>query len=82
MINQGQVSLAWIKGAPIQMAKIYRMVLNSFQAIGGDGYPPVTGHKSFSDSGFSDAEVLRAYIVEHSPLKAADYDPGDTVVRR
>jgi hypothetical protein len=25
---------------------------------------------------------LRAFIIKHSPLKAADYQPGDAVVRR
>jgi 5'-nucleotidase/UDP-sugar diphosphatase len=82
VIYNGHVSQVLIKGEPVQMSTTYRMVLNSFQAIGGDGYPSLIGHKSFSDSGFSDAEVLRAFIVKHSPLKAADYEPGDAVVRR
>lgn len=81
-VDSGKVSQALIRGAPVQMSKTYRLVVNSFQAIGGDGYPPLTGHKSFSDTGFADAEVLRAYIAKHSPLKAADYAPGDAVVRR
>ena len=32
--------------------------------------------------GFTDAEVLRGYIAARSPLKVADYQPGDDVVRQ
>jgi 5'-nucleotidase/UDP-sugar diphosphatase len=34
------------------------------------------------DSGFVDADVLREYIADHSPLKATLFAPGDAVVRR
>ena len=58
------------------------MVINNFQATGGDGYPKVSDHKSHVNTGYVDAEVLRAYISARSPLKAADYQPGNAVVRR
>ena len=35
----------------------------------------MTAHASYVDTGFVDAEVLRAYIVAHSPLEAANYAP-------
>ena len=82
VIAGGSVSSAMIKGAPVDPSRIYRMVINNFVAAGGDGYPKLTGHKSFVDTGFVDADVLRAYITAKSPLKAADYQPGDAVVRR
>ena len=82
VITGGAVSSATIKGAPLDPGKNYRMVINNFVAAGGDGYPRMTGHKSFVDTGFVDADVLRGYISENSPLKAADYDPGNAVVRR
>jgi 5'-nucleotidase/UDP-sugar diphosphatase len=34
------------------------------------------------DTGFVDADVLRAYIAARSPLKVADYAPGNTVTYR
>lgn len=77
-----KVISASIKGAPVDNAKTYRMVLNKFSAQGGDGYPTLTGHKSFVDTGYVDADVLRAFVTTRSPLKAADYDPGDAVVRK
>jgi 5'-nucleotidase/UDP-sugar diphosphatase len=82
VITGGAVTSAAIKGAPVDPAKTYRMVINNFMAAGGDGYPKLTGHKSFVDTGFVDADLLRAYISAKSPLKAADYQPGNTVVRR
>ena len=82
VITGGVVTSASIKGAPVDPAKTYRMVINNFMAAGGDGYPRLTGHKSFVDTGFVDADLLRAYISANSPLKAADYAPGDAVVRR
>ncbi len=82
VITGGTVTSATIKGTPVDPAKTYRMVINNFVAAGGDGYPRMSGHKSFVDTGFVDADVLRAYISENSPLKAADYDPGTAVVRR
>jgi len=82
VITAGAVTSAGIKGATIDPAKTYRMVINNFIAAGGDGYPKLTGHKSFVDTGFVDADVLRAYVLANSPLKAAELDPGNAVVRR
>ena len=82
VITGGVVGSAQIKGAPVDPGKTYRMVINNFVAAGGDGYPRMVGHKSFVDTGFVDADVLRSYISDNSPLKAADYDPGNAVVRR
>jgi len=82
VITGGAVTSASIKGVPVEPTKTYRMAINNFMAAGGDGYPKLTGHKSFVDTGFVDADLLRAYISAKSPLKAADYQPGDAVVRR
>ena len=81
-ITGNQVSNVRIKGEPLNAAKTYRMVINNFQATGGDGYPKLSDHKSHVNTGYVDAEVLRAYISARSPLKAADYQPGNAVVRR
>lgn len=82
VIADGKVSSASTKGASIDPTKTYRMAINDFQAAGGDGYPKLTSHPSYVNTGFVDADVLRAYIVSKSPLKAADFEPGDAVVRR
>ncbi len=82
VIAGGTVTSATIKGAAVDPARTYRMVINNFIAAGGDGYPKMTDHKSFVDTGFVDADVLRAYVTAKSPLKVADLDPGDAVVRK
>ena len=82
VIAEGKVSSASIKGASIDPSQTYRMAINDFQAAGGDGYPKLTSHPSYVNTGFVDADVLRAYIVAKSPLKAADFEPGGAVVRR
>jgi 5'-nucleotidase/UDP-sugar diphosphatase len=81
-ISAGRVTRAEIKGAAIDPAKTYRMVINNFQAAGGDGYPKLTDHKSYVNTGYVDADVLRAFIVAKSPLKAADFAPAGEVVRQ
>ena len=81
-IAGGQVSKVKIGGAPLDKARTYRMTTNNFQAAGGDGYPRVADKPSFVNTGFVDADVLRAYLAAHSPLKAAEFEPGAAVVRR
>ena len=82
VITGNAVTSAAIKGVPIDPAKTYRMTVNNFQAAGGDGYPKLTTHKSYVDTGFVDADVLKAYIAAKSPIKAAEFDPGEAVVRK
>lgn len=81
-IAGGAVANVRIKGRALEMAKTYRLALNNFQAAGGDGYPKLTAHPSFVNTGFVDAEVLRAFITANSPLAAARYEPGSAVLRR
>ena len=73
---------AHIGGAPIDLQRSYRLAITNFTATGGDGYPRINQHPGYLDSGFVDADVLRAYIARRSPLKVADYEPGDAVTRR
>lgn len=82
VITGGTVTSATINGAPVDPGKTYKMVINNFMAAGGDGYPVLNKHPSYVDTGFMDADVLRAYVTAKSPLKAADFEPGDAVVRR
>ena len=81
-IAGGQALNVRINNAALAAGKTYRMVINNFQATGGDGYPKVSEHKSYVNTGFVDADVLKSYVSARSPLKAADYDPGSAVTRR
>lgn len=73
------VSAVKLNGEPLQLDKTYRMATNSFNASGGDGYPVIDGHAGFRNSGLRDAEVLRSYVSQHSPLRVADYAPPQIV---
>jgi 5'-nucleotidase/UDP-sugar diphosphatase len=75
----GVLLQARIGGAFVDPAKSYRMVINSFMAAGGDGYPVLTAHPGFVNTGFVDAEALRAYIALHSPLQVAHFAPGGSL---
>ncbi len=82
VMEGGIVKSASIQGAPVDPAKSYKMTVNNFVASGGDGYPKLVAQKSFVDTGFVDADLLRSFIAARSPMRAADYAPGDAVVRR
>lgn len=74
------VSDVKINGEPLQADKTYRMATLSFNATGGDGYPPVNHLPGYVNTGFVDAEVLKQYIQKHSPLDAAAYAPKGEIV--
>ncbi|MBT9459469.1 MAG: bifunctional UDP-sugar hydrolase/5'-nucleotidase [Burkholderiaceae bacterium] len=78
----GQLESAQVGGQAIDPQRTYRLAISVFTAAGGDGYPKLDRHPGFVNTGFVDADVLRAYIAARSPLKAADYEPGDAVTRR
>lgn len=80
-ISNGEVKRATIGGQPIDPNKTYRLAVNSFMASGGDGYPKVSDHPNYVNTGFADADVLAEYIQRNSPLDVADFDPGQVVVR-
>lgn len=82
VITNGVVQDARINNRTIETGKTYRMAINNFMAAGGDGYPKINQHPTFVDTGFVDAEVLRTYIADHSPIQASRYAPGNNVVRR
>lgn len=81
-IEGGQLKEARVNGQPIEPQREYRLAVNNFTATGGDGYPKLAAHPGYLNTGFVDAEVLRAYIASRSPLKAADYAPGPEVQRK
>ena len=81
VIEGGVIKSATIKGAAIDPAKTYRLALNNFQANGGDGYPKLSNHPGYVNTGFVDADVMREYLSKNG-IKAASFEPGEAVVRR
>ncbi len=76
-VANGALLEARVGGQPIDRGRSYRLAINNFTAIGGDGYPKMAGHPGYVNTGLHDAEVLRAYIAARSPLKLADYAPDN-----
>lgn len=68
-----------IKGEPVDPAKTYRMATLSFNATGGDGYPAIDKKPGYVNTGFVDAEVLKQYIEQSSPLDVNTYEPKGEV---
>ncbi|MFV0574568.1 MAG: bifunctional UDP-sugar hydrolase/5'-nucleotidase UshA [Vibrio sp.] len=78
-VGKDKVSNVKIGGKPLDLNKTYRFSVPSFNAAGGDGYPKIDDKEGFVNTGFVDAEVLKDYLEKHSPIKVADYNPGQTV---
>jgi 5'-nucleotidase/UDP-sugar diphosphatase len=79
VVAGGTLVQARVRGAFVDPNKTYQMVINNFMASGGDGYPVITNHASYVDTGFVDADVLRAYISVHSPLQASRFAPSGSL---
>ena len=82
VIAGGAVQSASIAGQPVDPAKTYRLALNNFQANGGDGYPKLSGHPGYVNTGFVDADMMREFFAAQKPARASAYEPGDAVLRR
>ncbi|EAA2724541.1 bifunctional UDP-sugar hydrolase/5'-nucleotidase [Salmonella enterica] len=77
--KEGKLTDLKIKGEPVDPAKIYRMATLSFNATGGDGYPRIDNKPGYVNTGFIDAEVLKEFIQQNSPLDAAAFTPNGEV---
>ena len=78
-ITNGELKTASVNGQAIDAGKTYRMAINSYIASGGDKYPALNTHSGYVNSGFVDAEVLKDYIQNNSPLSASAHDKGNVI---
>ncbi|ELN2207081.1 bifunctional UDP-sugar hydrolase/5'-nucleotidase [Salmonella enterica subsp. enterica serovar Infantis] len=77
--KEGKLTELKIKGEPVDPAKTYRMATLSFNATGGDGYPRIDNKPGYVNTGFIDAEVLKEFIQQNSPLDGAAFTPKGEV---
>lgn len=83
VIEGGELKQAQIGGKDIDPAKTYRVALNNFTAAGGDGYPKLSTHKGYVNTGYADADVLKAFIsARGGVIKAGAFDPAGEIVRK
>lgn len=79
-VANGQVSDVKIGGKPLLMDKTYRFTVPSFNAAGGDGYPKVNKHSGYVNTGFVDAEVLKEFLQNNSPIDVNSYAPKGEII--
>ena len=79
-VSQKKITRLLIGGQMISDSKKYKLAIPKYIASGGDGYPKMSGHPEFIDTGFVDADVLKEYISNNSPLKIEDFQPECDVI--
>ena len=77
--KDGKLNDLKIKGEPVDPAKTYRLATLSFNATGGDGYPHIDNKPCYVITGFIDAEVLKQFIQQNSPIDVNAYEPKGEV---
>ena len=77
--KDGKLTDLKIKGEPIDPAKNYRLATLNFNASGGDGYPLIDKLPGYVNTGFIDAEVLKQFIEQNSPIDVNAYEPKGEV---
>lgn len=80
-MKNGLASDIKVNGKFLNASKTYRIAINSYVATGGDGYPKVTDHPNYVNSGYVDADVLVEYFQQRSLVKGADFAPSGQVKR-
>ncbi|NOH85652.1 bifunctional UDP-sugar hydrolase/5'-nucleotidase [Vibrio sp. 03-59-1] len=76
----GEVSNVFIGGKQLRLDETYRFTIPSYNAAGGDGYPKISGHPGYVNTGFVDAEVLKDYLEANSPVDVNAYAPSGEIV--
>ncbi|MGF1695836.1 bifunctional UDP-sugar hydrolase/5'-nucleotidase UshA [Vibrio kyushuensis] len=79
-VSGGEVSNVFIGGKQLRLDETYRFTVPSYNAAGGDGYPKLSAHPGYVNTGFVDAEVLKDYIEANSPLDVNLYAPSGEMV--
>lgn len=80
-LRNGTATNIKVAGEPIKDDQTYRIAINSYVATGGDGYPKMTDHANYNNSGYVDADVLVEYFKENSPVLTNTLAPSGAVSR-
>lgn len=71
----GAVSNVKIGSQALNPSFRYRLALPSFVAQGGDGYPDLSQHPSYSDTGRVDVSLLKEFVGSRGTVLASDFLP-------
>ena len=69
-----------IQGKALDMSKTYRFTVPSYNAAGGDGYPKLSDHEGYVNTGFVDAEVLKEFLQDNSPVDVSLFAPKGEMI--
>lgn len=64
-----RITGVFFQGAPVDPARVFTMVANSFLAEGGDGFTELANTTEQSDSGRVDLTAFVDYVTEFSPVE-------------
>ncbi|MGF1687148.1 bifunctional UDP-sugar hydrolase/5'-nucleotidase UshA [Photobacterium japonica] len=81
-VNDGKVSEVTMGDEALNPAETYRLTVPSFNAAGGDGYPKLSDHPGYVNTGFVDAEVLKEYLEANSPIDVNAFAPRGEMTYR
>ncbi|KLV01419.1 5'-nucleotidase [Photobacterium aquae] len=79
-VKDGKVSNVKIGGKALNPSETYRFTVPSFNAAGGDGYPKISGHAGYVNTGFVDAEVLKEFLESNSPIDVNAFAPKGEIL--
>lgn len=79
-VTNQQVSNIKINGEALDKNKKYRFSINSYNASGGDGYPTLKNHPNYVETHFTDAEILKEYFINNTPVDASKFNQGSQVI--
>lgn len=82
IMDGNKVTNAEVNQQPLDLDKTYRVVSLDYLAAGGDGYPKVSQLPTFVDTGYRDADVVKQYFENHSPINASDYEPEPFIFKK
>lgn len=79
-VENGKVSNVFIGGKQLRLDETYRFTVPSYNAAGGDGYPKISDHPGYVNTGFVDAEVLKDFLETNSPIDVNTFAPRGEIV--
>lgn len=62
VVKDGAFKTFKINGKDVKDDGTYKVAVTSFSAGGGDGYPAISGHKTFVDTGFALDYAIRKFV--------------------
>ncbi len=81
-VDGNKVTNIKIGGKPLDPKATYRFTVPSFNAAGGDGYPKISDHPAFVNTGYVDAEVLKEFIEKNSPIDVSKFEPKGEIAEK